>query len=134
MALRIDELFGVREELSAKLKAEGLNDSDKLLAATTTPKAREELAAKLGVDSKEVLELANRSDLARIKGVGTVYSDLLEWAGVDTVAELAHRNPENLYNKIVEAASEHFVKRLPRAADVADWVAQAKELPRMLEY
>ena len=134
MALRIDELFGVREELSAKLKAQGLNDSDKLLAATTTPKAREELAAKLGVDSKEVLELANRSDLARIKGVGTVYSDLLEWAGVDTVAELAHRNSDNLYNKIVEAANEHFVKRLPTAADVAGWVAQAKNLPRMLEY
>ena len=134
MALRIDELFGVREDLSAKLKAEGLNDSDKLLAAAATPKAREELAAKLGVDSKDVLELANRSDLARIKGVGTVYSDLLEWAGVDTVAELAHRNPENLYNKIVEAANEHFVKRLPRPADVADWVAQAKELPRALEY
>ncbi len=134
MAVRIDELFGVREELSAKLKAEGLSDSDKLLAVATTPKQREELAAKLGTDSKEVLELANRADLARIKGVGTVYSDLLEWAGVDTVAELAHRNPDNLYDKIVEAANEHFVKRLPRPADVADWVAQAKELPRMLQY
>jgi predicted flap endonuclease-1-like 5' DNA nuclease len=134
MALRIDELFGVREDLSAKLKAEGLNDSDKLLAAATTPKAREELAAKLGVDSKEILELANRSDLARIKGVGTVYSDLLEWAGVDTVAELARRNPDNLFNAIVEAANEHFVKRLPRTEDVASWVAQAKELPRMLQY
>jgi predicted flap endonuclease-1-like 5' DNA nuclease len=134
MALRIDELYGVREDLSAKLKAEGLSDSNKLLAATTTPKKREELAAKLGTDSKEVLELANRADLARIKGVGSVYSDLLEWAGVDTVAELAQRNPDNLYNKIVEEANEHFVKRLPRPADVAGWVAQAKELPRALEY
>lgn len=134
MAMRTVELFGVREDLAAQLMSEGLGDSDKLLAAANTPKARQELAAKLGVDSKEVLELANRADLARIKGVGSVYSDLLEWAGVDTVAELAHRNPENLYNKIVEAANEHFVKRLPRAEDVADWVAQAKELPRVLEY
>ncbi|HNS02588.1 MAG TPA: DUF4332 domain-containing protein [Anaerolineae bacterium] len=134
MAMRTVELFGVREDLAAQLKSEGLGDSGKLLAAASTPKARQELAAKLGVDSKEVLELANRADLARIKGVGSVYSDLLEWAGVDTVAELAQRNPENLYNKIVEAANEHFVKRLPRAEDVADWVAQAKELPRVLEY
>lgn len=134
MTLRIDQLFGVREDLSAKLKAEGLTSSDKLLAATTTPKQREELAAKLGVDSKEVLELANRADLARIKGIGTVYSDLLEQAGVDTVAELAQRNPQNLYDKMFETASEHFVKRLPRPADVANWVAQAKELPRALEY
>lgn len=134
MAMRTAELFGVREEMAAKLKAEGLGDSGKLLAAAATPKAREELAAKLGVDSKEVLELANRADLARIKGIGTVYSDLLEQAGVDTVAELARRNAENLYNKIVEVAGEHFVQRLPRAEDVADWVAQAKELPRALEY
>ncbi len=134
MAMRTAELFGVREDLAEKLQAEGLGDTDKLLAAATTPKAREELAAKLGVDSKEVLEMANRADLARIKGIGTVYSDLLEWAGVDTVAELARRNPENLYTKIGEVAAEHFVKRLPRAEDVANWVAQAKELPRALEY
>jgi predicted flap endonuclease-1-like 5' DNA nuclease len=134
MAMRTANLYGVREELAAALKSEGLGDSAKLLAAANTPKAREELAGKLGVDSKEVLELANRADLARIKGIGTVYSDLLEQAGVDTVAELARRNAENLYNKMVETAGEHFVQRLPRLEDVVDWVAQAKELPRVLEY
>ena len=134
MALKIDELFGVREELAAGLRAAGLNDSDKLLAAAATPQQRSELAGKLGVDSKEVLELANRSDLARIKGVGKVYSDLLEWSGVDTVAELAQRNPENLLAKINEMAAEHIVQRLPTQANVSDWVSQAKALPRMLQY
>lgn len=134
MALRVSELFGVREEMSARLKAAGFGDSDKLLAATTTPQARQELANKMGVDAREVLEMANRADLARIKGIGSVYSDLLEWAGVDTVAELARRNADNLYAKMVESAGDHFVRRLPRAADVADWIAQAKALPRMLEY
>lgn len=134
MALRSAELFGVREELAAKLKAEGLTDSDKLLAAAAQPADREALAVRLGIDAKEVLELANRADLARIKGVGKVYSDLLEWAGVDTVAELAQRNPDNLFEKIVSAANEHFVQRLPRREDVADWVAQAKVLDRKLFY
>ena len=120
MALRSAELFGVREDLAASLKAAGLTDSDKLLAAAATPADRKALAATLGVDEKEVLELANRADLARIKGVGKVYSDLLEWAGVDTVAELAQRNPDNLFEKIVSAANEHFVQRLPRSQDVAD--------------
>lgn len=134
MALRVAEIFGVREDINAKLLAAGLSNSDKLLAAAATPQARQELAAKLGMDAKEVLEMANRADLSRIKGIGSVYSDLLEWAGVDTVAELARRNPENLFNKIVEVAGEHFVQRLPRAASVTDWVEQAKALPRMLEY
>ena len=134
MALRSAELFGVREDLAASLKAAGLTDSDKLLAAAATPADRKALAATLGVDEKEVLELANRADLARIKGVGKVYSDLLEWAGVDTVAELAQRNPDNLFEKIISAANEHFVQRLPRSQDVADWVAQAKALERKLFY
>ena len=134
MALRSAELFGVREDLAASLKAAGLTDSDKLLAAAATPADRKALAVKLGVDEKEVLELANRADLARIKGVGKVYSDLLEWAGVDTVAELGQRNPDNLFEKIVSAANEHFVQRLPRREDVADWVSQAKALERKLFY
>ncbi|NIW46849.1 MAG: DUF4332 domain-containing protein, partial [Gammaproteobacteria bacterium] len=44
----------------------------------------------------------NHCDLFRIKGVSEEYSDLLEEAGVDTVPELAQRNAENLYKKIVE--------------------------------
>jgi len=43
------------------------------------------------------LEWVNLADLYRIKGVGEEYSDLLEEAGVDTVVELAQRNPENLH-------------------------------------
>jgi predicted flap endonuclease-1-like 5' DNA nuclease len=134
MAVRINQLFGVREELSTAMKGAGLTDSDKLLAAAAQPQDRAALAAQLGIDVKEVLELANRADLARIKGIGQVYSDLLEQAGVDTVAELAQRNPDNLYDKLAETAYEHFVQRLPRRADVADWVAQAKQLDRALFY
>ena len=55
---------------------------------------RKALASKLGIDERALLELGNRADLARIKGVGAVYSDLLEFAGVDTVAELAKRVPQ----------------------------------------
>ena len=132
MSLPITELFGVREDLAAKLHEAGLSNSDQLLAAAAQPKDREALAAKLGIDAKQVLELANRADLARIKGVGKVYSDLLEWAGVDTVAELARRNPEGLYAKIVEVAGMHFVKQLPTAEAVADWITQAKGLDKKL--
>lgn len=138
MSLPTAELFGARndvsEELSAKLAAAGLSNSDQVLAATAQPKDREALATQLGIDVKEVLEMANRADLARIKGVGKVYSDLLEEAGVDTVAELAQRNPANLYEKILEAAELHFVKRTPTAEEVAGWVAEAKTLPRALHY
>ena len=37
-------------------------------------------ATKLGVDARYLLELTNRADLSRIKGVGKVYADVLETA------------------------------------------------------
>jgi len=75
------------------------------------------------------------ADLFRIKGVGEEYSDLLEEAGVDTVVELAQRNPENLYAALREVNDRKLlVRRLPSLWQVQDWVAQAKKLPRVLTY
>ena len=100
-----------------------------------TPAARKELAKKLGVETSAVLELANRADLARIKGIGGVFGDLLESAGVDTVKELAKRDPANLTAKLAEVnAKQKLAGRLPTVAQVKDWVDQAKALPKLLEY
>ena len=87
------------------------------------------------MSEKEVLELANRADLARVKGIGKVFSDLLENAGVDTVKELAQRKPANLHTKLAEVNTEKkFAKRAPTMAEVTDWVDQAKALPKTLKY
>lgn len=67
--------------------------------------------------------------------MGEEYADLLEVAGVDTVPELAQHNPGNLYQKMAEVNEEKkLVRQLPTEAKVADWVAQAKELPRKITY
>ena len=135
MAVAISKLKGADEALAAKLKEEGLKDSDLFLEAASTPKGRKELAAKCEVDTKVILQLANRADLARVKGVSGVFGDLLEIAGVDTVKELAARRADNLHKKIVETNAEKKVAgRNPTAADVEAWVAEAKELPKTLTY
>lgn len=135
MALTVKEIKGVDEKLAASLKAQGIGVSDDLLARAATPAARKELAAALQIGTKEVLELANRADLARISGIGGVFSDLLEQAGVDTVKELAARRADNLRTKLVEVnTASQLAGRLPTEAQVADWIAQAKALPRLLQY
>jgi predicted flap endonuclease-1-like 5' DNA nuclease len=134
MKLHISELNGITTEISEKLVVAGLNDSDKLLAAAGPADGRKELASKLGINERALLELANRSDLARLRGVGKVFSDLLEFAGVDTVVELSKRVPANLFAKIGQVAVEHHVKRLPRLEEVESWVSQAKELDRKVHH
>ena len=54
---------------------------------------------------------------------------------MDTVPELARRNPENLYNKLLEVNEEkNLVNTLPELDDVKGWVEQAKSLPRIIQY
>ncbi len=126
---------GIGEVYAEKLKAAGVASTDALLKQGSTAKGRQEIAEKAGISEKLVLEWVNHVDLFRIKGVGQEYADLLEEAGVDTVPELAQRNPENLYQKVVEVnAAKKLVRALPSQKQVADWVAQAKQLPRVINY
>jgi predicted flap endonuclease-1-like 5' DNA nuclease len=135
MTIPVGQIRGISDAARDGLTAKGIDDSAKLVDACTTPQARRDLAASVGIDTKELLEYANRADLARIKGVAGVYGDLLEEAGVDTVRELAQRVPANLHKKLEEVNAEKQVaKAMPQLASVEDWVAQAKELPVKLTY
>lgn len=131
----LKEIEGIGESYAEKLKTAGVKSVEALLEKGATPKGRQGLAEASGISEKLVLEWVNRADLFRIKGISTQYSDLLENSGVDTVVELAHRNPDNLYAKMNEVnTAKNLVRRLPTAKQVADWVAEAKSLPRAVEY
>jgi len=135
MAIPTKDLKGITDAIESALKEQGIKDSDQLLEAAATPKQRKELATAVGAAPRAVLELANRADLSRVKGVAGVYSDLLEQAGVDTVKELATRRPDNLYKKIIETnESAGLTRQPPKESDVESWVAQAKDLLKILEY
>ena len=132
---KIDQIEGIGPTYAQKLLDEGVKTTDDLLDAGATPDKREQLSIKTGISEKLILEWVNLADLFRIKGVGEEYSDLLEEAGVDTVVELARRNPENLHAKILEVNDEKkLVRRPPTLTDVTSWIEQAKKLPRIIEY
>jgi predicted flap endonuclease-1-like 5' DNA nuclease len=132
---KIIDIEGVGETYAQKLTEAGIKTTEALLKAGATPKGREELAAKTGLSGKLILEWVNHADLYRIKGVGSEYSDLLEAAGVDTVPELAQRDPKNLFKKLIEVnEAKKLVRRPPLLTNVESWVAQAKELPRVVTY
>lgn len=131
----IIEIEGIGEAYAAKLKAAGVGTVEALLEVGASPRGRKELAEKTGISPDLILKWVNRADLYRLKGIGQEYSDLLEAAGVDTVVELAQRNPENLYSTMVEVnEARKLVRRMPTQAQVAEWVAEAKKLPRAVTY
>jgi predicted flap endonuclease-1-like 5' DNA nuclease len=132
---KIIDVEGIGKVYAEKLANAGFTTVEALLKAGASPKGREALAEKTGISGKLILEWVNLADLFRIKGIGEEYSDLLEEAGVDTVPELAQRNAENLYAKLVETNdAKKLVRRLPAQSQVADWIEQAKALPRVVTY
>ncbi|BAJ63912.1 MULTISPECIES: DUF4332 domain-containing protein [Anaerolinea] len=129
------DIEGIGEVYAEKLKAAGISSVEKLLEAGSTPKGREDLAKQTGISKDLILKWVNRADLYRVKGIGSEYSDLLEAAGVDTVVELAQRNPEALYKKLEEVnAEKKLVRRMPTPAQVTEWVESARQLPRAVHY
>jgi len=132
---KIEDVEGIGPTIGGKLRACGVKDTSGFLAEAKTPKQRKELAKKAGLTERQVLKFANMVDLYRINGVGSEFAELLEASGVDTVPELARRNATELAKKIAEVGkAKKLTRRIPSEADVTKWIAQAKALPRVLEY
>ena len=132
---KVEEIEGIGPVLGEKLRTAGINTVDKLLEKAATKKQRQSLAEETGISEKQILKFTNMADLFRLNGVGQEYAELLEVAGVDTVPELAQRNAANLTAKMEEVnEAKNLTRKTPSATEVEKWIAQAKELPRVIEY
>ena len=131
----LETIEGIGVIYAEKLRSAGIRSVEGLLKAGDTPGGRKELEEVTGIGHEYILDWVNRADLMRVRGVGEEYSDLLEKAGVDTVVELAQRNPDNLHKKMMEVnAEKRLVRRPPTPSMVARWVEHARALPRVVSY
>lgn len=132
---KLTDVEGIGETYAAKLAECGCGTQEALLEMGGQPAGRKQLIADTGISDKLILKWINRADLARVKGVGGEYADLLEASGVDTVPELAQRNAANLHAKMAEVnEAKKLVRSLPAESAVSGWVDQAKGLDRAIFY
>jgi predicted flap endonuclease-1-like 5' DNA nuclease len=132
---KLSMIEGIGETYEMKLNEVGVNSVEELLKLCSSKKGRSDMAEKTGITEKLILKWANHADLFRVKGIAGEYAELLEASGVDTIPELKQRNAENLFTKMVEVNEEKkLVRNLPTQDQVEDWVKQAGDLPRILEY
>jgi predicted flap endonuclease-1-like 5' DNA nuclease len=132
---KLTSIQGIAAATEAKLNVAGVNSVDELLEKGATPQGREQLAAKSGVPAANVLKFVNHADLFRIKGVAGQTAELLEAAGVNTVAELAQRNPANLATKLKEVnEAKKLTGKVPTEKQVGEWIEAAKALPKKVTY
>ena len=134
--MKTDEVEGIGAIEAEKLALAGIATAEALLEAGAKKGGRSAIEKATGISETLILKWVNRIDLMRIKGVGSEFSDLLEMAGVDSPAELANRNAANLATTFQEvvAARPGTVRRIPAEAEVAGWIASAKDMPKVVEH
>ena len=122
------KIEGIGDQYSKDLKNAGIETCEQL--APLSKNDLKELAKKTGISAKLLDKWQEHADLMRVKGVGPEYADLLNQIGIDSVKELAQRNPENTINKIekFDKKKPDIVRRLPLLDEIKDWIDQAKEL------
>ena len=126
---KIQQVEGIGPKYAEVLRSGGITTTDELLKAGATRAGRQQVASRIGLNETLILKWVNICDLFRISGVAGQYAELLNAAGVDTVAELAHRSPENLKENLVQAnAQKRLVRQTPSLRLVTGWVEQAKNL------
>lgn len=134
-AINVETIEGVGPTYAKKLAEAEIVTTNDLLDAAASRKGRHDLAEQTGISEKLILKWVNRADLMRVPGIGEEYSDLLEAAGVDTVKELRTRNPENLYQTLLEVNEEKsLVRRAPHQSEVEAWVQAAQDIDPLLTY
>ncbi|WP_309719368.1 DUF4332 domain-containing protein [Armatimonas sp.] len=133
--MSIEEIEGVGPGYAAKLAEAEVTSIESLLSVGGDAKGRAALTKATGISEKLILKWVNHADLCRLNGVGPQTAELLEAAGVDSVAELAQRNAANLAVKLDEVnASKNLVNRVPNEGTLATWIEQAKTLPKVVTH
>ncbi len=133
MSLHVSKLRGISFDVRAKLKRNGVTYTHQLLEAAGQPRQRHEFSEISGIEESTLARLTCRADLARIKGIGAIFADMLELLSVDRVVTLAGQEADVLHNALATLNSaERFARRAPTPEEVEDWVMQARELPKLV--
>jgi predicted flap endonuclease-1-like 5' DNA nuclease len=132
---KIITIEGIGPTYAGKLEKSGVKSINDLLEKAATREGRRELSKETGISLALIVEWVSQADLMTIDGIGPQYADLLKAAGVDTVPELALRDPVALLDRMVKVNDEkHLVNQLPSVQEISKWIKQALKSPRRIRY
>jgi predicted flap endonuclease-1-like 5' DNA nuclease len=132
---RLVLMESIGEENAQRLGEVGILTVGQLIKGGAIPKARKAIADRTGIDENLILKWINQIDLIRVRGAGKAYAELLENAGVTSVADFAREDPQNLLQKLIVANEQlKMVSKLPVLSQVTQWVDSARQLEEIVKY
>jgi predicted flap endonuclease-1-like 5' DNA nuclease len=135
MAYPITQIEGIGETYGARLRELGIQTTADLLSRCGSRTGRKQLSEAAEIPETLILTWTNHADLMRIKGIGGQYSELLEAAGVDSVAELKQRNAANLHARLLAVNEEFGLSgNIPSEGELEAMIAEAKTMEAMVHH
>jgi predicted flap endonuclease-1-like 5' DNA nuclease len=129
MTYKLEEIDGIGPFFADRLVRAGVADSDALIERCATAEGRRQLSAYAAVTTQQLETWARQADLMRVSGIGGGFGRLLEASGVQSVQELAQREPENIVNLLHRVNAERKLTRaVPSLSTVSRWVRRAREM------
>ena len=130
----VEEVEGIGKSYGKKLRDIGISTTEQLLNQCCNMNGRVTVAEHVGIEDFVVRKWASMCDLMRLSGVEGQLSELMVYAGIDSVQDLAQQNESALYNKLSAAnQGQNRVKSLPNESSLGLMINQAKSLKAIMQ-
>jgi hypothetical protein len=132
---RFQDFPNMPSEIPAKLASLGIKNTLHLYTYVLTPEKRKAFSRKSGISIAQIDWLTRLTDLSRIKWVNHTFAYVLCEAGYHSARDVAHADPQEMYERIKKLNSERmFYKGNIGAKDMARCVEAAKWLEFEIVY
>jgi len=124
----IIDLEGIGKKYGKTMEKAGFLDVESLIGLDRD--AIKNLAEKTKISAKLIDKWAEHADLMRIDGIGPEYAEVINEIGIDSVKELAQRNPNNTLDRISKLDKEKpdVFRKPPTLKMIVDWIEEAKKI------
>lgn len=121
-------------KLILKLDADGVVNTEDLLARLLTKSDRLAFSKQYAMPSSDVDALAKTLELMQIVGIGPKAAKLLQLSGIESVAMLSKSDASTLLTALLNTNREHAITGVqPDLIVVRDWISKSKKIVHHLD-
>ena len=125
MNYKMGDLKGIDTNQVAQLTKGGIENTDEMMRVWNDATKRQELTTASGLDEEQLKRLASLARVARLRGVGPKYAELLVTAGVRGRKSLATFTPESLVKHLQDVtAAKSLSGPVPTLTEAVAWFDQ----------
>ncbi len=116
------------DQLQKQLKIRSIDDFEKY--------SLEEIHEKTKIDMQRLKQWADVIDLFHIPDLTAREAELLYFANINSVRELAHRQAIRIFYKLreIDLDTYHIILQLPTFAKIEDWIKFAKLMTKRIKF